>query len=60
MPEQPLREPESIRERGGRKLSPAEPSGMLTALASLFGEDWNTPTPTIEELRTIPDRRPWA
>lgn len=54
MPEQPLREPEQIRQDCARKLRPIETSGMFTAiLAALLGEDWTDPR--IEELQISSD-----
>ena len=55
MSDEPLREPEQIKEDCARKLCSVKTSGMFSAvLGCLFGEDWSTPR--IEELRITPDR----
>lgn len=55
MTEQPVREPEQIRQDCARKLRSVETSSMFTAvLGCLLGEDWSTPH--IEELQLTPDR----
>src|SRR5579872_1478128 len=55
MTDQPLREPDQIRQSCARKLRAVEVSGMFAAiLACLLGEDWTNPK--IEELRISPDR----
>jgi hypothetical protein len=55
MSDEPLREPEQIRQDCARKLRPVETGGTFTAvLGYLLGEDWSTPR--IEELQISPDR----
>jgi hypothetical protein len=55
MSEQPIREPEQIRQDCVRKLRSVETSGFFTAiLGCLLGEDWSTPR--IAELRITSDR----
>lgn len=55
MSDQPIREPDEIRQDCARKLRSVETSGLFTAiLGSLLGEDWSTPR--IEEMRITPDR----
>src|SRR5450755_1311838 len=55
MSDEPLREPEQIRQDCARKLRPVETGGIFTAvLGCLLGEDWSTPR--IEELQISPDR----
>jgi hypothetical protein len=55
MTEQPLREPDQIRQSCARKLRAVEVSGMFSAIiACLLGEDWTNPK--IEELRITFDR----
>lgn len=55
MTEQPLREPDQIRQDCVRKLRSVETGDMFTAiLGCLLGEDWSTPK--IEALQISHDR----